>query len=195
MVEEFCLIPGAGHRIMMVFRDLGYIVAFAGTIRKDFILASKLSAHHALGVCFCHFPGNCRWNGSRFYSSWLRKKLEQVRSTAIVLATSFLDVLFYVLIVAHSYCLCSQDFMRTFQALSPVLVTFPQSYQCSPISSCLLQHSVSAGHWLFLLASFCRPQWISAIIKVLFRLPSVEKMERRSKNVGRRTCCNLKGTE
>ena len=165
--------------LMMLFRDLGYIVRLR--ILSEKILSWKQSFQLTMLWEFASAisPGIVGGTAAAFILL-AQEKIGTGKSTAIVLATSFLDVLFYVLAVP--FVLIFTGFSQNIPGIELSTGKIPESY--------IMTYIVVSYSILFIWALivfiglFLRPQWISASIKVLFRLPILRRWKDEAKAWG-----------
>ncbi len=159
--------------IMLVFRYLGYVVRLR--ILSDKVLSWKECFQLVLLWEFSSAisPGIVGGTAVAFVLLAQEKKLDTGQSTAIVLATSYLDVLFYIVAVPLILLLTGLDSQ------------IPE--QVGPFSKSLVKGYFLFAYFLLLswaavvyIGIFIKPAFIKRVLIYLFKLPLLRRWKRKA---------------
>lgn len=149
--------------LMFVFRYLGYVLRLR--ILSDKLLGWKESLQLVALWEFCSAisPGIVGGTAAAFILLAQERKLGTGKATAIVLATSYLDVLFYVLAVPS---------LLAFTGLLPILPDYVGPAGSKAIVTYFLIAYLLLLLWaaLVYIGIFKRPNWIKQAVKRLFSI-------------------------
>lgn len=165
--------------LMMVFRDLGYIIRLRILSEKQLSWKQSFQLTFLWEFASAISPGIVGGTAAAFILL-AQEKIKAGRSTAIVLSTSFLDVLFYVITV-------------------PILILFTGLYQHIPeitVSEGVMDQQILLTYFfiaysiLFVWAAlvyiglFHHPKSIKSLIVRLFKIPGLKKWKNEATGWG-----------
>ena len=159
--------------LMFLFRYLGYVLRLRILSEKLLGWRESLQLVALWEFCSAISPGIVGGTAAAFILLAQEKKLGTGRATAIVLATSYLDVLFYVLAV---------PLLLVFTGLLPILPESVGPAGSNAIVTYFLLAYLILLLWAVLvyIGIFRRPRWIKHIVTKLFSFRILKKWQQNA---------------